>query len=115
VVKTSHDGKTMQIMGENRFSSRQEMEAYLNWCFEHAVVNWIRLSREEGRGWRQIAHGNELASDVVKDSKVRVEVDRVGLTVTRGAEGGADEKFVWDGTERGRTLEELLREIEGQK
>lgn len=99
-------------MRENKFSSREEMEAYLMWSLEHSVVNWIRLSRETGRGWCQVAQGNEMVSEVHKGTRIRVEVDRVGLAIRFGTTGGSDESHVWDGTESGQSLEELLREIE---
>ncbi|KAF8539734.1 subunit 17 of mediator complex-domain-containing protein [Trichophaea hybrida] len=107
VVTTSHDGVSIRLMGENRFSSQDEMENYLWWCLERSVVNWIRLTTE----WKQEAQGNEM---IGSKGRIRVEVvGAVGLAVTWGATGARDEKFVWDGTEKGKTLAELLVQIGG--
>ena len=112
IVKTSHDGNTARLMADNKFTSRSEVESYLMWGLEHSIVNWIRLNREEGRGWKQVAQGNEMICELNRGASIRVEVDKVGLAVTVGAVGGSDERHVWDGTEKGRGLEELLKDIE---
>jgi mediator of RNA polymerase II transcription subunit 17 len=105
VVTTSHDGVSIRLMGENRFSSQDEMENYLWWCLERSVVNWIRLTTD----YKQEAQGNEM---VGKKGRIRIEVvGAVGLAVIWGATGTTDEKFVWDGTEKGKTLAEQLVEV----
>ncbi|KAA8902481.1 subunit 17 of mediator complex-domain-containing protein [Sphaerosporella brunnea] len=108
VVSTSHDGFAARLMGENKFASQREVEEYIHWCFERSVVNWIRLM--SAGAWAQEAQGNEMVS---KGKRVRIEVDRVGLKVTWGQTGGSDQKAVWDGTEQGRSLGELLAGIAG--
>lgn len=110
VVTTSHDGVAARLMGENRFSTAEEMASYLYWCLERSVVNWIRLhseSQSENKRWVQVAQGNDLSCDG-GGKKVRIEVDSVGLAVTCGSTGGRDEKAVWDGSDTGRTLAEFL-------
>jgi mediator of RNA polymerase II transcription subunit 17 len=111
-VGTSHDGTAARLMGENRFSGPKELESYLFWCLERSVVNHIRLlSDVRVAGWEQEAQGNEMKNKLRTNKKIRVEVDSVGLSVTWGSQGGRDEKFVWDGSEKDRTLVEMLGQI----
>ena len=110
IVGTSHDGIAARLMGENRFSGPEELESYLFWCFERSVVNHIRLL-PGAAGWEQEAQGNEMKNKLPTNKKIRVEVDSVGLSVTWGSQGGRDEKFVWDGSEKDRTLAEMLGQI----
>jgi mediator of RNA polymerase II transcription subunit 17 len=106
VITTHHDGVSIRQMGEQRFSSEEEAENYVWWCLERAVVNHIRLMGE----WVQEGLGNEM---VCKKGRLRVEVQEgVGLVLVWGKQGGRDRKEVWDGTERGRTLAEVVEGIE---
>lgn len=109
VVTTSHDGVTARLMGQNRFTSHLELEAYLSWCIERSVINEIRLM--DSSEWLQEAQGNEMTYPL--DMKLKIEVDAgVGLSITWGSPDRRDEKFVWDGTAKDRSLLDILKHIE---
>ncbi|KAI5852948.1 subunit 17 of mediator complex-domain-containing protein [Morchella snyderi] len=107
-INTSHDGVSARLMGENKFSSVEEMELYLCWCLERSVVNEIRCM---GDKWQQIAQGNEMRNVEKQTRKIRAEATRVGLSIVTGATGGTDTRFVWDGSEAGKSLQDLLKEF----
>lgn len=106
IINTSHDGISARLMGENRFNSVEEMELYLCWCLERSIVNEIRCM---GDKWQQVAQGNEMWSVEKQTRRIRVEVSRVGLVIVTGTTGGTDAKVVWDGSETGKSLQDLLK------
>jgi mediator of RNA polymerase II transcription subunit 17 len=92
-------------MGENRFTSSKEMEMYLFWCLERSIVNEVRYTNDK---WEQIAQSNEMWSIDKSTRRIRISVDRTGLSIVTGTTGGKDDRVVWDGSDTGRTLQDLL-------
>ncbi|KAL7270455.1 RNA polymerase II mediator complex subunit [Rhizina undulata] len=110
-MNTTHDGATARLMGENRFASAEEVELYLFWCLERSIVNEIRCM---GDKWEQLALGNEMQKigEDKKTRRIRVEVNRSGLTITKGqTTGGTDNRVVWTGGDNERNLMEFLRNL----
>lgn len=108
IINTSHDGVSARLMGENKFNSVEEMELYLCWCLERSVVNEIRCM---GDKWQQVAQGNEMWSVGKQTKRIRIEVNRVGLTIVMGTTGGTDARAVWGGSETEKSLQDLLKEF----
>ncbi|RPA97843.1 hypothetical protein L873DRAFT_1689511 [Choiromyces venosus 120613-1] len=105
IIGTSHDGVSARLMGENRFTSNKEMEMYLFWCLERSIVNEVRCTNDK---WEQIAQSNEMWSIDKSTRRIKVSVDRTGLSIITGTTGGKDNRVVWDGSDTGRTLQDLL-------
>ncbi|KAG0127707.1 subunit 17 of mediator complex-domain-containing protein [Tuber indicum] len=105
IIGTSHDGVSARLMGENRFTSSKEMEMYLFWCLERSIVNEVRYTNGK---WEQIAQSNEMWSIDKSTRRIRISVDRTGLSIVTGTTGGKDDRVVWDGSDTGRTLQDLL-------
>ena len=109
IIGTSHDGVSARLMGENKFTSSKEMEMYLFWCLERSIVNEVRCTNDK---WEQIAQSNEMWSINKSTRRIRISVDRTGLSIITGATGGKDNRVVWDGSDTGRTLQDLLNNPE---
>lgn len=105
-VTTSHDGQAAKLLGDNRFTSHNELTLYLRWCLQRSVINEIRC---QGK-WKQETAGDEMtAQDSGKRARrIRVEVDEAGLAVEWA---GKTEKYVWDGTERDKSLADILQQV----
>lgn len=108
IVSTSHDGVSARLMGGGGITSPKEMELYLFWCLERSIVNEIRSTNGK---WEQVAHSNEMWCVDKVTKRIRIEADRTGLSIITAITGGRDNREIWDGSDTGRSLQDLLRAL----